>query len=61
MAESKKVGEKKWIIEVQENGTTKELFIEIPEDAINQVGWHDGDILEWTSNGDGTWSIQKKH
>jgi hypothetical protein len=50
----------KWVVTVQENGKTKELFIQFPEDAINQVGWHDGDILEWINNGDGSWCIRKK-
>ena len=61
MAESRKISNNKWLIEVQENGSTKELFVEFPEDAINQVGWHDGDILEWINNGNGSWTIQKKH
>jgi hypothetical protein len=61
MAESRKISNNKWLIEVQENGSTKELFVEFPEDAINQVGWHDGDVLEWINNGNGSWTIQKKH
>jgi hypothetical protein len=61
MAESRKISNNKWLIEVQENGSTKELFVELPEDAINQVGWHDGDVLEWINNGNGSWTIQKKH
>ena len=60
MAESRKISNNKWLIEVQENGSTKELFVEFPEDAINQVGWHDGDVLEWINNGNGSWTIQKK-
>jgi hypothetical protein len=60
MAESRKISNNKWLIEVQENGSTKELFVELPEDAINQVGWHDGDVLEWINNGNGSWLIKKK-
>ena len=53
----KKVGDNQWIIEVQENSKTKELFIEFPPDAINQVGWDIGDTLEWVDNKDGSWNI----
>ena len=43
----KKTGENSWIIEVQENGKTKELFIEFPPEALDQVGWDTGDTLIW--------------
>jgi hypothetical protein len=56
----KKTGEKSWIITVQENGKTKELFIEFPPDALNQVGWDEGDTLIWEELPDGSWSITKK-
>jgi hypothetical protein len=61
MVECTKLNNNTWLIEVQENGSTKDLFIEFPEDAINQVGWHEGDILEWLNNGNGSWTIQKKN
>jgi hypothetical protein len=60
MAECTKLNNNTWLIEVQENGSTKELFIEFPEDAINQVGWHEGDVLEWSDNGNGSCYIKKK-
>lgn len=56
----KKVGDNRWILTVQENGKDHELFIQFPEEAINQVGWACGDTLEWLDNGDGSWAIQKK-
>ena len=55
----KKLSNKKWIIEVQENNTTKELFIEFPEEALSQVGWAEGHDLEWIENNDHTWTIKK--
>jgi len=55
-----KVSDTEWIITVQENGKTKELFVQFPPDAINQMGWSEGDTLEWLDNGDGSWAIQKK-
>ena len=56
----KKINDKSWTIEVQENGKTKELFIEFPPDCLNQVGWDEGDTLIWEELPDGSWSIRKK-
>ena len=56
----KKVTNSQWIIEVQENGKTKELFIEFPQDALDQVGWDIGDTLIWEELDHGAWKITKK-
>lgn len=52
--------QEKQILTVQENPETGELFFELPLDAINQMGWHEGDVLDWFDNGDGSWSIKKR-
>ena len=49
----------KWKVQVLEDGKTKELYIEIPTDLLNQMGWDAGTDLEWFVD-DGTWSIKKK-
>ena len=56
----KQTGTNSWTIEVQENGKTKALFIEFPQDALNQVGWDVGDTLIWEELDHGAWSIKKK-
>lgn len=56
----KNLGENKWIVEVQQDGKTKELFIEIPPDALHHVGWDIGDTLIWDELPNGSWSIKKK-
>ena len=57
----KQTGTNSWLVEVQENGKTKELFIEFPADALDQVGWDEGDTLIWEEldHGQG-YSIRKK-
>lgn len=52
--------QEKQILTVQENPDTGELFLEFPHGVIDQVGWHEGDLLEWFDNGDGSWTIEKK-
>ncbi|MGF1759878.1 AbrB/MazE/SpoVT family DNA-binding domain-containing protein [Photobacterium sagamiensis] len=37
-----------------------ELYFEIPEEFIEQLGWSEGMTIEWIDNEDGTWTLQKK-
>ena len=55
----KQVSQNEWLIEVQENGKTKELFIEFPPGCLDQVGWDVGDNLIWDELPDGSWSLRK--
>jgi len=41
-----------YIVEVQED-EFGEQFIILPEEAIEELGWEEGDILEWNLKGDG--------
>jgi bifunctional DNA-binding transcriptional regulator/antitoxin component of YhaV-PrlF toxin-antitoxin module len=50
---------KSWTLEVQED-QFGEKFIEFPPEAIADLGWKEGDTVEWINNGDGSWSIKKK-
>jgi len=38
----KKTGTNSWIVEVQQDGKTKELFIKFPDGALDQVGGGNG-------------------
>jgi hypothetical protein len=60
MSYPKQTGENSWIIQVRENNKTKELYIELPPDALAQVGWDIGDDLLWEDLNNGSWSIRKK-
>jgi len=41
-----------YIIEIQEN-QDGELFIQFPEEIIEELGWQEGDILSWNLKGEG--------
>lgn len=56
----KQTGDNSWIIEVQENSKTKELYIEFPPDVLNQVGWDTGDTLIWEELDNNAWALRKK-
>ena len=36
-----------------------EFFIELNDEILNQVGWVIGDVLTWTDNKDGSFTITK--
>lgn len=40
-----------YIIEVQES-KNGDLFIELPDDLIDTLGWQEGDILDWRLKGE---------
>ena len=56
----KKTGDNSWIVTVQQDGKTKELYLEFPPDALDQVGWDEGDTLIWEELDHGAWSLTKK-
>jgi len=39
------------IVEVQESDNG-EMFVEIPDDVMESVGWSEGDCVEWSLRGD---------
>ena len=56
----KQMSQNSWLVEVQENGKTKELFIEFPPGSLDQVGWDVGDTVIWEELPNGSWSLKKK-
>jgi hypothetical protein len=49
-----------WILDVQEDPATEELFLQFPPDMLEVTGWQEGDVLEWHDNKDGSWTLKKK-
>ena len=41
-----------YIVEIQESDQG-ELFIEFPDELIDELGWQEGEILNWDLNGEG--------
>jgi bifunctional DNA-binding transcriptional regulator/antitoxin component of YhaV-PrlF toxin-antitoxin module len=41
-----------YVVEVQES-ENGELFIECPDELIDELGWKEGDILNWDLKGEG--------
>ena len=56
----KKLSKSRWLVEVKENQKTKELYLELPSEALSQVGWDEGDTLLWNELPNGSWEVTKK-
>ena len=54
------VGKKSWTLEVEEDPETGDAILKFPEDLLETTGWQEGDTLNWTDLGNGTWSLVKK-
>lgn len=52
--------QKRWTVTLEEDTSTGELVMPFPPEALAQVGWDFGDVLLWTDNNDGSWTLSKK-
>lgn len=44
-------------VEEDENG---EQILNFPPEMLTDLGWEPGDVLVWSDNGDGTYTLTKK-
>jgi hypothetical protein len=49
-----------WTSQVQIDKETGELFLPLPIEMLNQLGWDAGTDLVWLDNNNGTFSITNK-
>ena len=47
------------VVELQLN-EAGELYIELPDQLLENLGWSVGDDLEWTASETGSWILTKK-
>lgn len=48
------------IIKLEEDLTTGDLILPIDDDILQECGWTIGDTIQWTDNGDGSWTLKKE-
>lgn len=51
---------KRWVITLEEDPETGDLILPLPQDFLESAGWSEGDTINWTDLGDGSWSMTKK-
>jgi len=49
----------KTVVELQQNLDTGELVLPLSGSLVSELGWAEGDTLEWIDNGDGSFTIRK--
>lgn len=49
-----------WTLTVEEDPETGDGILTFPEDLLEQVGWREGDTIEWIDCKDGSWQLKKK-
>lgn len=49
----------KWTAEVLTD-KDGEFFIEFSEEFLREIGWKEGDTIEWIDNHDGSFTLKKK-
>ncbi|MEH0742583.1 hypothetical protein H4F05_13800 [Vibrio cholerae] len=45
-------------VKIQRNEDGEYYFL-IPNELQGDLSWEEGDTVEWTDNGDGTWTLRK--
>jgi len=44
---------------VKEDPSSKELYIELPDTLLEELGWRVGDNIEWIDNKDNSWTLKR--
>lgn len=51
---------KSWTVTLEEDPETGDLVLPFTPEILEELGWMEGDVLEWVDNKDGSWSLVKK-
>jgi hypothetical protein len=51
---------KRWVVTLEEDPETGDLILPFTNEMLADVGWQEGDVLEWIDNKDGSWSLVKQ-
>jgi len=45
---------------IQDEQDPEQLLLDLGTELCEQLGWRVGDTLNWTDNGDGSWTLTKQ-
>ena len=51
---------KSWSLTIEEDPETGDGILTFPPDLLEAAGWKEGDTIEWTDLGNGSWQLAKK-
>lgn len=49
-----------WTADIKEDPQTGDAILEFPPEMLETAGWKEGDVIEWSDLGDGSWALTKK-
>lgn len=47
-------------LEVKQDPNSDDLYLELPQDLLDKLGWQINDVLIWEKVNDNAWSVRKK-
>jgi bifunctional DNA-binding transcriptional regulator/antitoxin component of YhaV-PrlF toxin-antitoxin module len=51
---------KSWTLTIEQDPDTGDLVLPFTNEILAELGWKEGDVLDWVDNQDGSWSLVKK-
>ena len=51
---------KSWTVTLEEDPETGELILPFTNEMLKDLGWVEGDVIEWIDNKNGSWSLVKQ-
>jgi hypothetical protein len=57
---SKHESQTRWEVITQEDPETGDLYLPIPPEMLQKLGWNEGDTLQWSLGENGHWIIRKE-
>lgn len=51
---------KSWTLTIEQDPETGDLVLPFTDEILEELGWKEGDVLEWVDNKDGSWSLVKQ-
>ena len=51
---------KSWTLTIEQDPDTGDLVLPFTNVILAELGWKEGDVLDWVDNKDGSWSLVKK-
>ena len=49
-----------YTVKVEEDPVTGDLYIPLPQDLLDELGWVEGDVIEWVDKSDGSYQLIKQ-
>ncbi len=54
------MNEKSWTLTLEQDPETGDLVLPFTDEILSELGWQEGDVLEWIDNKNGSWSLVKQ-